>query len=260
MWQACARRGPGVIETAIGRGTLPQGVTNMARPTIEFFFDFASPWCHIAEQRIQRELAGLPVSIVHRPAYLRGFPQFRAETPYSPAKCRYLAKDMLRCARRHDVPLTQRELHPADGTYMLRVHLALAGSDCEVSFRRAAFHATWVAGADVSDVNTVLDIAESVGADRQALSAAVVDPEIKRRLARSTAEAAERGAFGVPSFFIGTELFWGQDRIDFLRQRVEELVCRVESVSDTDEDDGAVAPLAAPPPANGAGAGPTAAL
>ncbi|RMH42693.1 MAG: 2-hydroxychromene-2-carboxylate isomerase [Deltaproteobacteria bacterium] len=206
----------------------------MARPTVTFLFDFASPFSYIADVRVDRELATLPVDVVRVPVYLRGFDAFRAGSPYSAAKAAYLAADLVRCAARAGVPLGAPARVPVDGLHMLRAYLALDGHPAQAAFRRAAFRATWVDGADTSDPEVVVEVGESAGIDRRELAAGMARPAVKAALRANTDRAIERGAFGVPTFFVGDELYWGQDRLDFVRERVEAAACGGAIVSDVD--------------------------
>ena len=208
----------------------------MSGTTIEFYFDYASPWSYIADLRIQREFADLPVTIERIPAYLRGFEQFRDAVPYSSAKMAYLAKDMIRCASFYEAPLAPPPVFPINGLYLLRAHIALINRpECD-AFREAAFRATWVDGANVSDPEVVVDVAARVGVERTELATAMASSETKATLRSNTDGAIERGVFGVPTMFVGDEMFWGQDRLDFLHHHVEALACAVTSMSDPSDE------------------------
>jgi 2-hydroxychromene-2-carboxylate isomerase len=69
----------------------------------------------------------------------------------------------------------------------------------------------------------LLSVAESVGLDGKAFARAIDDPENHARLARNWQEAQEKGALGVPTFVIGDQIFWGQDRLDFVAEHLQDL-------------------------------------
>jgi 2-hydroxychromene-2-carboxylate isomerase len=79
--------------------------------------------------------------------------------------------------------------------------------------------AAWGMGRDITDPDSLIGIANEVGLDGRALSALAETQAIKDRLAASTAAAAEQGIFGVPTFVLGSEIFWGADRIDAVLRR-----------------------------------------
>jgi 2-hydroxychromene-2-carboxylate isomerase len=69
-----------------------------------------------------------------------------------------------------------------------------------------------------------MEIAVELGLDREEFSVGMASPAVKERLKANTEKAVERGAFGVPTFFVGEEMFWGQDRLDFVRREVERVL------------------------------------
>jgi 2-hydroxychromene-2-carboxylate isomerase len=77
---------------------------------------------------------------------------------------------------------------------------------------------------NVSDPAVAIDIGAELGLDREEFSAAIAAPAVKDALKENTERAIEAGAFGVPTFFVGEEMFWGQDRLDFVRREVERVL------------------------------------
>ncbi len=193
---------------------------------VEFCFDYASPWTYIADCRIKEALAGLPVKIEYTPVYLRGFEMFRSGMPYTSAKLAYIVKDMQRCAPFHGVPLNLPSNFPINGLYLLRATLSLEGRPERDAYRRAAYRATWVDDRNVSDPAVAMEIAVELGLDREEFSAGMASPAVKEQLKANTEKAIERGAFGVPTFLVGEEMFWGQDRLDFVRREVERVLSK----------------------------------
>jgi 2-hydroxychromene-2-carboxylate isomerase len=178
----------------------------------------------MADCRIQEALTGLPVNIEYTPVYLRGFEMFRSGMPYTSAKLAYIVRDMQRCASFHGLPLTLPHNFPINGLYLLRATLSLEGRPERDAYRRAAFRATWVDNRNVSDPAVALSIGVDLGLDEEELFAGMASGAVKEKLKANTEKATERGAFGVPSFFVGEDMFWGQDRLDFVRRAVERSV------------------------------------
>jgi 2-hydroxychromene-2-carboxylate isomerase len=205
------------------------------RPVIEFCFDYASPFAYLADYLVDRDFADLPADIERRPVYLRGFELFKQGLPYSAAKTAYLARDLTRCAEHVNVPVGAPARMPINGLYMLRAHIALAGRPAQELFRKAAFRATWVDGADTSDPEVVVQLGETIGVDHRELAAAMGTPAVKAELRANTDRAIDRGVFGVPTFFIGDEMFWGHDRLEYVRRHVERLACGDAEMSDPDD-------------------------
>jgi 2-hydroxychromene-2-carboxylate isomerase len=192
--------------------------------TVEFCFDYASPWTYIANCRIEEALAGLSVYIQYTPVYLRGFEMFRSGIPYVPPKLAYIARDMQRCAGFYGIPLRQPSNFPINGLYLLRATLALEERTERDAYRKAAYRATWVDDRNVSDPAVAIEIGVELGIKRKELSGGMASLDVKERLKANTEKTIERGAFGVPTFFVGGEMFWGQDRLDYVRREVERVL------------------------------------
>ena len=191
---------------------------------VDFCFDYASPWTYIADCRINEALADLPVQIRFVPVYLRGFEMFRTGMPYTSAKLAYIVIDMQRCASFYGIPLTIPNNFPINGLYLLRGSVFLEGRPESEPFRKAAYRATWMEDRNVSDPAVVMEIGKEVGLDIEEFSLGITSPAVKEKLQENTANTIARGAFGVPTFFAGDEMFWGQDRLDFVRREVERLL------------------------------------
>ena len=91
----------------------------------------------------------------------------------------------------------------------------LHGQDCDKAreFAHAVFRAYWVDGRDIGELPVVLEIADALGIDRDALAAAIATPEIKDRVKQETDAAIAKGMFGAPFFIVDGEPFWGADRL-----------------------------------------------
>jgi 2-hydroxychromene-2-carboxylate isomerase len=137
-----------------------------------------------------------------------------------PAKRRYLFRDVMREAARRGMRFSGPPGHPFNPLLALRMCTAVD----DAGERRRLFvtlvKACWEDGADLSDAATLGRLADGAGFDGQALLAAAVTPEIKHSLVEATARAAADGIFGVPTFRLGDELFWGGDRVDALLWRL----------------------------------------
>jgi 2-hydroxychromene-2-carboxylate isomerase len=184
--------------------------------TVSFLFDYASPWAYLADELLEQELAGIPIDF--QPVYLRGFESFSKGVPFTPAKLAYIGRDFARCTEHRGVAVCQPSAFPINGLHALRGALAAQQMGQFGEFHRAAFRAAWAEDRNISSAEVVLDLAAELGFDRADFSARVASAEVKGELRRLTENAIERGAFGVPSFLVGEELFWGHDRMDYVRR------------------------------------------
>jgi 2-hydroxychromene-2-carboxylate isomerase len=181
----------------------------MTLPHVDFHFDYASPWSYLADATLPRHFA--PDQVRYLPVYLRGFESFMRGVPYTPAKMAYLLKDLVRSAEHAGVPVKMPPVFPLNGLYALRGALAAQRDGGFAAYHAAVFHAAWRDGRDVSTRETVDALAREIGLP--AVADALDDPWVKETLRTNTERAVARGAFGVPSFFVGEDLYWGHDRM-----------------------------------------------
>jgi 2-hydroxychromene-2-carboxylate isomerase len=181
---------------------------------LEFLFDYASPWSYLASELLPRKLPNIEVE--YRPIYLRGLESFAKGLPYNAQKLAYIGRDYLRCSAFEDVATQMPAVFPINGLYALRGALFAIEHGGFAAYHRAMFRAAWHDGRDVSSKDVVLAVAAEAGQDAAAFARGLDEPAIKERLKMDTASAQSRGVFGVPSFFVGEELFWGHDRLDYV--------------------------------------------
>lgn len=176
---------------------------------VEFLFDYASPFSYLANELLARRLPGATVE--YRPIYLRGFETFAKGLPFVPAKLAWMVNDLRRCSEAEGVAVSIPPTFPVNGLYALRGAIAAQRAGCFAAYHGPMFHAAWRDGRDVSKKDVVVQIASELGlAD---VAGALDDPAIKHQLKTDTDAAARRGAFGAPTFFVGSEMFWGHDRL-----------------------------------------------
>jgi 2-hydroxychromene-2-carboxylate isomerase len=183
--------------------------------TLEFFYDFVSPYSYLASTRVEAEVAKVGGTVRFRPFLLGGvFHATDNKAPIeNPAKARYLPSDLTRWARRIGVPFAWPQKFPVLTVLPLRAALAAEKQGKLVPFTHALYRAYWAEGRDISEASVVGDAASSAGLDPAALLAEA--PGFKDALKAQTQEAVDRGAFGAPTFFVGGDMFLGNDRLDF---------------------------------------------
>jgi len=190
----------------------------MSRPTIELWYEFASSYSFLSVMRIEPLAREAGVAVVWRP-FLLG-PVFLAlgwnDSPFNiyPPKGRYMWRDLTRLAEKYRLAFRLPTRFPRDGLLAARVALQLAETGPVAAFSRAVMHANFAEDRDIADPAVIADILRAVDLAPQPLLAAAVTPENKQALHRQTACAAEMGLFGAPSFRVGEELFWGNDRLE----------------------------------------------
>lgn len=186
---------------------------------LDFWYEFGSTYSYPAAMRIERLADAAHVELRWRP-FLLG-PIFKAygwnDSPFNiyAAKGRYMWRDLQRICDAEGLPLNLPPvLFPQNGLKAARLALVGEREGWIPAFSRAVFVANYAEQKDISDDGTLRTILAALGVDAEAALAAANAPETKEALKAQTAEAQSRGLFGAPSFTVGEELFWGNDRLE----------------------------------------------
>ncbi|MCR8958769.1 2-hydroxychromene-2-carboxylate isomerase [Variovorax sp. S2] len=192
------------------------------RKSVDFFFDVGSPASYLAWTQLPGLCASHGADLVYRPMLLGGVYQAtgNASPTAVPVKGRYTQMDYERHARRYGVPLKGNPHFPIITLFLMR---AVTG----VQLRRpeqlqqllgCVFKALWVDALDLNDAQLTANALIAGGFDPGDIERLAQDPETKAALKATTQEAVERGVFGAPTLFVGDHMFFGQDRMDFVRE------------------------------------------
>jgi len=190
--------------------------------SVEFFFDFGSPTAYLAWTQLPTLAAQAGARLVWRPMLLGAVFKATANTsPVSvPAKGRWMVDDIARWARRYRVEFEFNPHFPINTLTLMRGAAGLqlrASADFE-RYCEVIFVALWQRGCNLGDPGELAATLQASGFDPAAFLALVGDPEVKARLQQTTEEAVARGVFGAPTCFVGEAMFFGQDRLDFVRE------------------------------------------
>ncbi len=187
---------------------------------LEFFFDVGSPASYLAWTQAPGLCRRTGATLRYRPMLLGGV--FKATGNASPAavpaKGRYSGQDMQRFARRYGVTLTMNPHFPVNTLMAMRLAAAAVDSDQRDTVLAALFEGLWLRERDLSDIDVLGKTLTDAGLDAAHWAALAQDQTVKDRLKATTEEAVERGVFGAPTFFVGEEMFFGQDRLDFVEE------------------------------------------
>jgi 2-hydroxychromene-2-carboxylate isomerase len=188
------------------------------QPKIEFWYDFASTYSYLSAMRIETLAGAAGVAIEWRP-FLLG-PIFAAQgwttSPFNlyPAKGRNMVRDIERLAAARGLRFALPAKFPQNS--LMAARLALVGADegWIAPFTRAVYAAEFANGADISDRGRMGTILQSLGLDSERIFSRIEQPDLKERLKQQTGRAQAQGIYGAPSFLVGEELFWGDDRLE----------------------------------------------
>ena len=187
------------------------------------YFDFISPYAWLAIGEAPQRLARFDVQLEFRPvvfsklldaAGLVGPVESDAKRPNA-------ILDVMRCAQALGRKIEAPPEHPFRSIEALRTVCLFQDDPLQPQLVRALTDTAWEQGKDLTDIDLLAAVVAAVGLDPTDLEQRIAQPEVKNRLFAFTAEAIEAGAFGVPSFLLDGELFWGHDRIDQIERRLE---------------------------------------
>ena len=175
-------------------------------PSIDFYFDFVSPYSYLALNRL-KEFAS---PIVHKPVLFAGILNHWGQKGPAeiPAKRKWTYRSCVWEARKLGVPFRFPSSHPFNPLPHLRLVLAC---DCRPEAVKRIFEFVWTTGEDAADANRFAALCNELKIEQPRLA------EVKDLLRKNTDEAIARAVFGVPSLVIGGEVFWGADSIEFAK-------------------------------------------
>ena len=186
--------------------------------TLEIWFEFASTYSYLTVSRAEPLLRRKNIDFQWKP-FLLG-PIFRdkgmATSPFvlDPRKGAYMWRDMERRSKRYGLPFAKPPIFPMNGLKAARVMTAALTEPWCGAFARAVFTAQFVRGEDISSDHVLWTAIDACDADPAHWLTRAHEDDIKADLRARTEQAQEYGIFGAPSFRVGNELFWGDDRLE----------------------------------------------
>jgi 2-hydroxychromene-2-carboxylate isomerase len=194
-------------------------VSSATSPEIEFWFEFGSNYSYLSVMRIEEAARRRGVRILWKP-FLLG-PIFRAlgleNSPFvlQKEKGAYMQQDMTRLCRKYGLaPWVKPSVFPRLGVLPLRIVLLGAQQPWVSAFSRKVMELNFVLDQDINHPDQMATILTGLGLPSCDILEQAQSEPIKTRLREQTDEARARGIFGAPTFFVGTEMFWGNDRLD----------------------------------------------
>lgn len=199
----------------------------MAR-NLDFYFDCSSPWTYLAFHAIQPLAAEMDVAIAWKPILVGGVFNAVNQTVYdsrakpNPLKQKYMLKDLADWARLYGLSIRfSPTVFPVSSVKCMRGAFVALDEGKLVPYATAAFDAYWGSDRDLSKEDVLADIAANAGLERQRFFAGIESDSGKSRLRASTDELIQRGGFGSPTMFVGSSMFFGNDRLPLVRAALE---------------------------------------
>lgn len=193
-------------------------MSSAAPPVIEFWFDFGSNYSYLSMMRIEAAAARAGVAVAWRPfllgAIFRDFGWSTSPFVLQKEKGDYMWKDMQRQCRKYGLAWTRPTAFPRAAVLPSRVALLGAEQPWAGDFNRAMIAMNFVADRDIDSAEAVGEALSALGLPAQAIIDEAQSDANKLRLRQQTETARARGVFGAPTFFVGEDMYWGNDRLD----------------------------------------------
>ncbi len=192
---------------------------------VEFFFDVGSPFSHIAWRALPEIAARNAAVIVWRPILIGGV--FKATGNASPmtvpAKGSYSTIDLYRWAEYYGIPFQMNPYFPINTLPLMRgaTAMLMRGPKALEAYLDAIYPAMFEHPVNLGEPAEIGKVLARAGIDPQALLAEIGTDAVKDKLRTDTDEAVQRGVFGAPTFFVGKDMYWGQDRLMFVERALK---------------------------------------
>lgn len=192
--------------------------------TVEFFYDFSSPYTYLAWTQLGPLMKRTGATLVNRPMLLGGV--FKLTDNTMPArvmnKASYMAKDLKDWQDAYGVEFSFTPHFPLNTLKAMRGAIAAQEKGIHDAYAARLWRAAWVEGANLTELDVLAALAAEAGFPRDEFVAALENPAIKQKLIDATGEAAERGAFGAPTFYVNKDdMYWGNDRLDLMERAIK---------------------------------------
>ncbi len=194
--------------------------------TIEYFFTPVSPWAYLGHDRFVALARQHGATVVVKPMDMAKVFPVSGGLPLAkraPQRQAYRLQEVARWREHLGIPININPKFIASGPE-LASHFILAArersADDALALAGAIMRARWAEERDIGDAATLMAIATALGQDGAALAARASSPDIAKAYEACSQDAIDRQVFGAPTYVIGDELFWGQDRLDFLARKL----------------------------------------
>jgi 2-hydroxychromene-2-carboxylate isomerase len=185
---------------------------------VEFLFDYGSPFSYLADTQMPALAARTGAKVLYTPILLGAVLKATGNSsPIAvPAKGKYMRIELQRWARRYGVPDLVNPFFPINTMPLMRAAVATQQLGLFDRYHPLIFNAFWAKGLNLGDTAVFTGVLEAGGLPAAEILRASETHEVKDRLRRNTDDAVARGMFGAPAFFVGDEMFWGNDRLDWV--------------------------------------------
>tara|TARA_B100001057_G_scaffold26981_1_gene24721 strand:+ start:413 stop:997 length:585 start_codon:yes stop_codon:yes gene_type:complete len=184
--------------------------------SIDFYFDFISPYSFLAYKRIKSFEKKNNLQISFKPILLGGLHKLGEITPpaFNERKMKNMKNDCDLVAKKNQIEFKWNEKFPINSLNLMRGYLVV-DENIKQKFFETCFDAYWKNNIDISNKEKVDEILDICKIDKNIFFEKINNLEIKEKLKKLTSSAFEKDVFGAPTFIVNDKIFWGQDRLDY---------------------------------------------
>ena len=184
--------------------------------SIDFYFDFISPYSFIADQKLKVLNKNNHVKIVYKPILLGGLHNLGGiiAPAFNERKLKNMINDCNLIANKNKIEFKWNENFPINSLYLMRGYL-IVDDKLKKKFFEVCFNAYWRENIDLSDENNINEILNICSINKVDFFKRIKDQKIKDELKTLTNLAFEKDIFGAPTFVVNNKIFWGQDRLEY---------------------------------------------
>ena len=189
---------------------------------IEFYFDFGSPTAYLAYTQLQLIAERQKTNLIYCPILLGGVFKATGNNPPAsvPAKGKYMMVDLQRYADKYKVPYKRNPHFPVNTLSLMRGAVSYQEDGDFLKYVNVIFQNMWVNPKNLNDHEVLEKVLMENNFDIDDFMKRISDQNIKNKLISNTENAVQKGAFGAPTIFVGDEMFFGQDRMEFVENSI----------------------------------------
>jgi 2-hydroxychromene-2-carboxylate isomerase len=191
--------------------------------TIEFFFDLGSPTAFLAHTQLKKIAKKYGAKLIYEPILLGAVHKATNNIAPGmvPTKGRYmLMQDLPRFVKRYDIEFKMNPYFPINTLTLMRGCYAAKEMGCFEQYVNIIFDAMWVRGLNLGNETVLMSVLDEAGINSKKLMDFISKDSIKEQLKGNTSKSISKGAFGAPTIYVGDQMFFGQDRLDFIEEEL----------------------------------------
>ena len=190
--------------------------------SIEFYFDFSSPYAYIAYKEIKKLEKKNSFKIKFMPIFLGGLHKSAGITPaaFISLKSKYMIKDTKLISQKKNIKFSFNSYFPIKTVNFMRGVIIAEKDNFEKIYVEKIFNSIWMDGLNMNDPIVINKVLKNIDLNPELFLSKATDQRIKDKLKKLTDEALKKGIFGAPTFLINKKIFWGQDRLAYAIEEI----------------------------------------